>query len=235
MRTASVFGIILLFIAAFSLTPNTASAADALYRMLHADEVESFKADQDAFIVGQLVENRNGRFLVNVITVLSGTVKSNEIWVESFEYGWGAVETTPQVNDYCVMSLKKRSLHYKIAWGTYRADSGDYRTLRLMTDDTEFSACQTDIAAIQWYVNSGGTENDFSFSVSTVSVHRPNGDTLQIYPKQTDEALLAAPPEALPDLAPVPHASRFDTSWLLVGLVAVGAAVLARMRMNNKE
>ena len=31
-------------------------AADALYRMLHADDVEQFKVDQDAAIIGQLIE-----------------------------------------------------------------------------------------------------------------------------------------------------------------------------------
>lgn len=32
--------------------PREVFAADALYRMLHADEVESFREDQEAMIVG---------------------------------------------------------------------------------------------------------------------------------------------------------------------------------------
>ena len=33
-----------------------------------------------------------------------------------------------------------------------------------------------DLAAIEWYVNSGGTENDFSFKSGSAFVRRSNGD-----------------------------------------------------------
>jgi hypothetical protein len=47
--------VVALGIAVLLLASGQAYAADALYRMLHADEVESFKKDQDTLLVGQLI------------------------------------------------------------------------------------------------------------------------------------------------------------------------------------
>ena len=54
--------------------PQNAMAADVLYRMLHADEVADFQADQDALIVGQLIGQKDSHFTVAVNKVLSGSV-----------------------------------------------------------------------------------------------------------------------------------------------------------------
>ena len=59
--------------------PREVFAADALYRMLHADEVESFREDQDAMIVGQLIGEKDNAFEVKVLKVLSGKVNSDRI------------------------------------------------------------------------------------------------------------------------------------------------------------
>lgn len=233
-RITILLGILLILIVASIATPTTAFAADALYRMLHADEVESFKGDQDAFIVGQLIGKDDYNFFVNIRKVISGSVTADRIWVADFEYGWGATDPTPSVNDYCVMSLRKSGTHYKPAWGVFKADSGDYKTLRLITEDIKFSACKGDISAIEWYVNSGGTENDFSFGGNSTFVHRPNGETIQIYPKQAVEVEpTAAPPEAKQDQTVQRNTalSDSDMNWfLIVVLVAGAAAVLVRLQ-----
>lgn len=106
------------------LLPQQAIAADALYRMLHADEVEDFKADQDVIIVGQLISQSGDYFTVEVNKVISGSVDSDKILLCSdFQYGWGDTSEEamiPKVNDYCVMSLKKYGSYYKKAWGSLR-------------------------------------------------------------------------------------------------------------------
>lgn len=175
-----------LFIATILLlSPEKIFAADALYRMLHADEVESFKADQDAIIIGQLTVKNDNVFTVKVCKVISGTLKSNNIAVNSdFEYGFGNTGLKPEVNDYCVMSLKKSGTYYKKAWGIFKATSGDYKTLKLLSEDIKYPYCNGDIAAIEWYINSGGVEKEFSGIGNTVFVNRPNGERLQIYPKE---------------------------------------------------
>ena len=159
-------------------------AADSLYRMLHANEVDAFKKDQDAIIVGQIINDLGDKFNVKVIKVISGKVNPDAINVaKDLTYGWGETGLVPAVNDFFVMSLKKSGVNYKNAWGIFKADSGDYRTLKLSTANASSTGLLGDLACIEWYVNSGGTENDFSFSNSVAYIKRPNGKVVQIYPK----------------------------------------------------
>ncbi|HVJ47990.1 hypothetical protein [Desulfitobacterium sp.] len=168
-------------------SPRVTFAADALYRMLHADEVESFKQDQDAMILGQLMDKQGDTFKVKIIKVFNGRVSSDLILVaDDFNYGWD--QLTPRVGDFCVLSLKKQGAFYKKAWGIFKADSGDYRTLRLDASNASTSGLLGDLACIQWYVNSGGQENDFSGVSGTYYVKRPNDQEVQIYPVPTTDA-----------------------------------------------
>lgn len=186
--------------------------------MLHADEVESFKKDQDAIIVGQLVEKKDGRFKVDVLKVVSGKVRSDSILVsDDFNYGWG--EAKPALNDYCVMSLKRVGGFYKKAWGIFQADSGDYRTLKLLAFNSKSPGLSADLACIEWYVNSGGTEKDFSFENSNAFVKRPNGEVCQIYPK----ADFNYAPTTTADLDNEDLKSGLNLGQVLIGAAAVVA------------
>ena len=80
--------IIALCIAVSFLTlPQPAFAADALYRMLHADQVKQFQEDQDALIVGQILEQQGDKFTVKVLKLLSGKVSPDTILVSS-DFTW---------------------------------------------------------------------------------------------------------------------------------------------------
>lgn len=46
--------------------PQSAYAADALYRMLHADELERFRQDQDTLLVGQIIAEQGIPRLANI-------------------------------------------------------------------------------------------------------------------------------------------------------------------------
>ena len=221
----------------FFMLSSACLAADVLYRMLHADEVESFRKDQDAIIVGRLVDNKYEFFTVKVLKVVSGKMRGSEIKVLSdFQYGYGDTGMKPVVDDFCVMSLKKTSGFYKRAWGIFKADSGDYRTLRLVWGETEKGPCTADIACIEWYVNSGGTENDFSFHSGTAFVKRPNGEVVQVYPREkpevessiTSEEEVAIEPEVQKSMtvAAGPNTSTTTVS-VLVSLAAPIAALTA--------
>ena len=171
-------------------SPSGVLAADALYRMLHADEVESFREDQDAMIVGQLIEKKDEAFEVKVLKVLSGKLNSDRIIVSGdFTYGWN--KENPSVSDFGVFSLKKTGSSYKKAWGIFKADSGDFATLKLLPSNSPTPGLLADLASIEWYVNSGGRENDFSFVGNGYEVNayvkRPNGESLKIYPKQGEK------------------------------------------------
>lgn len=181
--------------------PREAFAADALYRMLHAGEVESFQENQDALIVGQIMGEENQNFQVKVLKILSGKVITNLIHVEkNFTYGWDKM--SPAVNDFAVFSLKQRGLAYKKAWGIFKADSGDYRTLGLDIRNAPSPGLLGDLACIEWYVNSGGRDNDFSFQGNgngvNVYVQLANGESFQIYPDREKEPSTVEPSIAEP-------------------------------------
>lgn len=174
--------------------PRELWAADALYRMLHAEEVASFREDQDAMIVGQLIGKKNEAFEVKVLKVLSGKVMSDSVLVSSdFTYGWN--KGNPSISDFGVFSLKKTGSSYKKAWGIFKASSGDFKTLKLLPSNSPTTGLLADLASIEWYVNSGGRENDFSFEGNGYGVNayvkKSNGESFQIYPKKGAEPSFA--------------------------------------------
>lgn len=171
-------------------------AADALYRMLHGDEHDNFRKDQDAFIVGQLLGKEDNKFKVKVLKVLNGKMKSDTFKIsDDFVYSNFEKDLKPDIDDYCVMSIKKTGDYYKEAWGIYKASNGDYKTLKLIWKDTKYPNTNVeladsyagDIAAVEWYVNSDGKESDFYFERDKAFVRKTNGESQQIYPrKETD-------------------------------------------------
>lgn len=177
-----------LCLALLVLWPGTAFGADALFRMLHADQVPSFQKDQDAFIVGQLTGRQGDKFIVKVLKVLNGKINSGTIQVSGdFLYFGQQDNSMPNINDFCVMSLKKIGDYYTKAWGIYKADSGDYRTLKLIPNGPAGQGMFGELACINWYVNSGGTESNFFFNGANAFVRRPSGQTLQIYPDMAQQ------------------------------------------------
>lgn len=214
-KSALVLGIVFLLL----FNSNVTFAADALYRMLHADEVEEFREDQDAFIVGRLIEKQGDNFKVKVLKVLSGKVSSETILVlGDFKYGWD--KEIPSVNDFCVFSLKKSGTFYKKAWGIFQATSGDFKSLKLKPSNAPTPGLLGDLAAIQWYVNTGGTEKDFSFSNSIAYVKRPNGEVVQIYPVPDNSDEAKAYSDAMNQISNSPSSSETN-SFIYVALCII--------------
>lgn len=172
--------VIALVIVVLSLFTKNVFAADALYRMLHADDIEQFKDDQDAIIVGEIVESNEKVYKVCVIECISGKVESNNILIDKeFQYaGFSEEKAQPIVDDFCVISVKKYGEIYKRAWYAVKADSGDYKSLKLIYEAKRFGG--GDIPAIQWYINSGGVEKNFYFSSDKVFVRKPDGKDIEI-------------------------------------------------------
>ncbi|TGE36027.1 hypothetical protein E4K67_23250 [Desulfosporosinus fructosivorans] len=222
------------------VTPVATFAADSLYRMLYADEVESFKQDQDAMIVGQLTGKQGDKYNVKVLKVLSGKVSSDMILVsDDFTYGWD--HTPPMVNDFSVFSLKKSGDFYKKAWGIFRANSGDYRTLELESLNCPIPWLLGDLACIQWYVNSEGKEKDFFGHSGTMYVRRPNGQEVQIYPVPTVHTETATSVNAQNQIRNSPtikdsiwsNSLSYVLSIIVVILIGIGTAVFARSRKGK--
>jgi hypothetical protein len=231
--------IIALCIIASSLTlPQPAFAADALYRMLHADQVKQFQEDQDALLVGQILEQQEDKFKVKVLKLLSGKVSSDTIYVYTdFTYGWE--KTLPRVNDYAVFSLKKTRDYYKKAWGIFKTTSGDYNTLKLEQLNAPAPYLLGDLACIQWYVNSGAKEDDFFGIYDARYVRRPNGEEVQIYPIPKIEEEASNYKEAINQIQNTPKkGNKTGLNFLTIaslattGVLGIGATlyVVSRIR-----
>ncbi len=223
--------LLFIFFALIFLITSQTFAADAFYRMLHAEEVESFRQDQDALIVGRLSGTDGGFFEVEVLRVISGEVVGDSILVEGgFSYYWSdAYSREPKVGDFCVFSLKRIGNFYKNAWGTFKADSGDYKSLRLFSNASA-SDTTSELACIEWYVNSDGKENDFYFSEDGAYVRRPDGQEIKIYPKP---AYAGRP---LTQLFQQKNYFKSLTRIIVAGfLVFIGAASIIFLRRKRKS
>ena len=141
---------------------------------------EMFPDYQDAFIVGKIISLDNEVFTVNVLKSISGSTDSENILVDmNFHYlGFSEETSSPVVGDFCILSIKKYDDIYKAKDRAVKADSGDYQTLKCLYESIHFAG--GDVPAIQWYVNSGGTENGFGFGSGKAYVTRPNGEIVEI-------------------------------------------------------
>lgn len=221
------------------IAPGVTYAADALYRMLHGD-VEAFKQDQDAFIVGQLMDKQGDRYTVKVLKVLSGKVIADTILVsDDFTYGWD--KAAPKVNDFCIFSLKRTGDYYKKAWGIFKTTSGDYNTLKLESLNAPTEGLRGDLACIQWYVNSDGKENDFYGHYTTWYVRRPNGQDVQIYPVPTAGTQAVFYKDAINPIQDYPEKNSNYSYFPFIAVAAfigIGTAVLLKVRngrFNDKR
>ncbi|WP_353892247.1 hypothetical protein PRVXH_001579 [Proteinivorax hydrogeniformans] len=60
-------------------------------------------------------------------------------------------------------SLFKKGDTFEVAWVFYRVDSADYKTLNVLYHEGASIYAKMDAAAIKEFVNSDGTETNFSF------------------------------------------------------------------------
>lgn len=228
----AVIGIVIILI--LLIVPGAAFAADPLYRMLHGD-VEPFKQDQDAFIVGQLMDKQGDKYTVKVLRVLSGKVIADTILVsDGFTYGWD--KAAPKVNDFCVFSLKRTGDYYKKAWGIFKTTNGDYSTLKLESLNAPIKGLLGELACIQWYVNTDGKENDFYGHYTTQYVRRPNGQDIQIYPVPTAGTQAVLYKDAINQIQDYPERSS-NYSYVpyiaVVAFIGIGTAVLLKVRKGK--
>jgi len=115
-----------------------------------------------------------------VETVISGEslpsiigVKIHSAFMET-----AAPDTKSELSKYAVLSLNKEAGMYTVAWGFFEVSSLDIATLKVI----EGPLPAGDLVAFQWYINSGGVENDFYFIGTTAYVRHSDGTSTQLYP-----------------------------------------------------
>ena len=136
-------------------------------------------------MIGQINRQEGNDYMVNVIHVISGKLDQPTIKI-SKNFKYEHLDTEPSIDDFGIFSVDKGVLVYKVKYGVYKADSGDYKTLKLIkTTDIPHSR-RGDLAALQYYINSNGEEADFSFEGTTGYVTDKSGQRKVIY-SATDE------------------------------------------------
>lgn len=147
-------------------------AADALYRFMHNDH--------DALVIGEIISADENAVKVRVERgIISGkdlnidAAKKQLKLVEakitsSFSYNFfynedGSSKINPSAGDYVLLSLKKDGTGFKIAWGAYKVDSLDYKSLSVILPESPNVWAKMEAAAIKAFVNSDGKVNEFSF------------------------------------------------------------------------
>lgn len=153
-------------------------AADQLHRVTHND--------QDALVLGQIISQKGNDYVVDVIHLLSGELDRETIKISS-DFVYQYLFEEPQIDDFCILSLDKGAIKHKIKWGAYKADSGDYRSLKFVKTNIE-QGQQADLAALEYYVNNNGEEVEFSFEENKAYVTEKSGDRKLIYPVSKDSS-----------------------------------------------
>ena len=146
-------------------------AADQLHRITHND--------QDALVIGQINRQEDNDYIVNVLHVISGKLDRTTIKV-SKDFKYEHLDTEPSIDDFGIFSLDKGVLGYKVKYGVYKADSGDYKTLKLIKTDISHGQ-RGDLTALEYYINSNGEEANFSFEDTTAYVTDKSGQRKVIY------------------------------------------------------
>lgn len=168
--------LLILFLLVVSIaTAWPAFAADMLWRITHGD--------QDSLVFGKVEKTGKNTLEVSVAKVISGkpTKPLIEVEVKESDLAWLGQEINQ--GDKLVLSLVQNGERYAIKWGIYKVSSLDYKTLKIVAPDK----WPGDMAALQWYINSNGKENEFYFKEVAVFVKDRSGASKQIYPlSETD-------------------------------------------------
>lgn len=147
-------------------------AADALYRFMHNDH--------DALIIGEIASIEGDNTIVRVeksiisakdlnVNASKKQLKLSEAKIISpFGYSFfynedGSSMIEPSVGDYVLVSLMKSGSGFKVAWGAYKVDSLDYRSLSVVLPEEPSIWSRMDAAAIKAFINSDGKITEFSF------------------------------------------------------------------------
>lgn len=163
--------IFIILIFAFQFFPfKSVYAMDALYALTHGK--------QYSLALGEVTKIDAGSTKINIKNIISGESLPDVISVKIPGDYLPTYEPTIEPNDYVIFSLNKEVNEYVVALGYFRVTGLDIKTLEIL----EGPLPQGDLAALQWYINSGGVENDFYFMGINAYVKHSDGSSTMIYP-----------------------------------------------------
>jgi hypothetical protein len=140
-------------------------AADILHRLTHND--------QYALVLGHVRKVSQSSFEFSVARIISGHRLPSPIVIIKPD---GTDQ--PQAGEKLLVSLERTSPSYKIRWGLFRVSNLDPKRLKIIKS----SWSQGDLAALEHYIHTNGTEHDFFFVFSSAFLQYKDGTFTRIYP-----------------------------------------------------
>ncbi len=167
--------------------------ADHLYRFMHND--------QDALVIGEIRHVDEDIITVNVSKQITSSKDLNtppikqssipdKIKIEDVEkyalfYGSTSSDARPKKGDYVLASINKKGKNFKWAWGVYKIDSTDHKSLNILSAKNDYGA-KKEAVAIKTFINSDGKATEFTFDSSKVYC-----DGEVIYDSSKDKSLIS--------------------------------------------
>lgn len=96
---------------------------------------------------------------------LEGVINIEQVENYSLFYGKKEPESKPQKGDYILSSINRSGKNFQSAWGVYKLDSSDYKTLNVFSPRNDYGA-KMEAIAIKTFINSDGKANEFAFDRS---------------------------------------------------------------------
>lgn len=179
MRILEKYWGILILLGLLMLYTNV-YAADVLYRFMHNDH--------DALVIGEITSidesGANVRVEKNIVSAKNLNEASPKRQLKLTEakvalpfcyIGFydedGGCTVNPSVGDYVLLSLKKAGTGFKIAWGAYKVDSLNYKSLSVVLPESAQVSSKMNAAAVKAFVNSDGKITEFVFDCNTKTVY----------------------------------------------------------------
>ena len=224
---------------------NTASAADAFYRLTHNDN--------DALVIGEVVEVSENHIRLEVVKQIKSSRDINvsapkkQIPVEGtigvkgigkYMYFEGS-EAKPAVGDYVIVSINKKISGYVNAWGIYKVDSLDYKNLNVLYSDGASKYIKMDTVALTVFINSDGEKYTFSFDGSKGIVYSDGEIIYEANSSDDESSNIVKDGEVTNAITKIEEARGKNNKVLIgtVGTVLSGLVIgsLALFRKNSKS
>lgn len=184
---------VLLFAACgMAVCSSVVYAASSGYRFTHNDH-DTLMIGEITSVVGEKIEIKAADYIVNTGCLNENSKEQLRPETATVTSDGGIKLSEFEVGDLVIASLDKNGDEVKVAWGIYRVDSTDFKTLKVFCYSPADSAMYTD------FVNSGGVYCEFLAKGSTV-IRVADGVETIIY---QEEPPVSAPTQQQEPTAPV--------------------------------
>jgi hypothetical protein len=166
--------IVILLVIISILVADTTYAMDMLHALTHEM--------QYSLALGEVIEINDSSAKIRIEEIVSGKSLPDVISIDIPGDFLPEYEPELKTKDYVVVSIDKEGENYSVLMGYYKVTGLEMEKLEIISGPLPAG----DLAALQWYINSGGKENDFYFIGTNAYVRNSDGSEKMIYPMEKD-------------------------------------------------